>query len=159
MRTETPILHSTMLRVFRNFLLLAAAIVFAVSGIGWSYANASTVHDGILGAHHSAPTAITEAPEQHRHEGAHAPHADPQQSNAAAPCTDDSGCGSGHDHVGDTSACCATACHLAIPTSFHWPSVTFVVLSAQMLPADTDGVQASTSRLDRPPKTSSRPIG
>lgn len=155
MRKDPPILRA-MLRALRNFLLLAAAIVFAASGVGWGYANASTVLGNGDTAHHRA---VTETQDGHWHEAQHASDGHHHASEAADPCMDKAACDEGHAHVGDASSCCAAACHMAIPTAFHAPSVTLLALGTQALPPDTDGFQASTMRLDRPPKLSSPQIG
>ncbi|MEP9380198.1 hypothetical protein ABLE91_26055 [Aquabacter sp. CN5-332] len=155
MRNDPPILRR-MLRALRNLLLLVAAITFAVSGISWGYANASAVLGSGDTAHHRA---MAEAQDGHRHEAQHASDAHHHASEAADPCTDKAACGEGHAHVGDASSCCAAACHMAIPTAFHAPSVTLLALGTQALPPDTDGIQASMMRLDRPPKFSSSQIG
>ncbi|MFG1423177.1 hypothetical protein [Roseixanthobacter liquoris] len=155
MRQEAAILRR-MLRALRNLVLLAAAIVFTASGVGWGYANASTVLGSGDTAHHRA---MAEAQGGHRHEAQQASDGHHHASEAADPCTDKAACGDGHAHVGDASSCCAAACHMAIPTAFHAPLVTLLVLGRQALPPDTDGIQASVMRLDRPPKLSSPQIG
>ena len=155
MRQEAPILRR-MLRALRNLVLLAAAIVFTASGVGWGYANASTVLGSGDTAHHRA---MAEAQGGHRHEAQQASDGHHHASEAADPCTDKAACGDGHAHIGDASSCCAAACHMAIPTAFLAPSVTLLALGTQALPPDTDGFQASMMRLDRPPKLSSPQIG
>lgn len=155
MREKVPILRP-MLRALRNLLLLVAAITFAASGIGWSYANASTVLGSGDTAHHRA---MAEAQGGHRHEAQPASDGHHHASEAADPCPDKAACGGGHTHVGDAGSCCAAACHMAIPTVFHAPLVTLLALGRQALPADTDGIQTSVMRLDRPPKFSSSQIG
>lgn len=147
---------SAMLRALRQFLLLATAIVFAVSGIGLSYANASAVIGGGDTSHHRM---TAEAQNGHRHEGQQGAPDHHHVSKMVAPCTDTSACGEGHAHLGDASSCCAMACHMALPTSSHSPSVMLAVLGKQALPPDTGGVRTLAVRLDRPPKPSSLPIG
>lgn len=151
-----------MARALRPFLLLAAAIVFAVSGFGWSHASASTAFAARSATHHTVAGKAEGA-----HGGAYAQGHMAQDalgdhhhaSGTVDPCTDATVCGEGHAHVGDTSSCCAMACHMALPTPFLTPSVTFLLLGRRALPPDTDGAETMTVRLDRPPKTSSLPVG
>lgn len=145
-----------MLPALRQFLLLATVIVFTVSGIGLSYANASVGIGGSDSSHHRMTGEVQSG---HRLEQQRASADTHHESKATAPCADTSACGEGHAHMGDASPCCAMVCHMALPMTFHSPSIALAVLAKQAFPRDTGSIQTLAVLLDRPPKASSLLIG
>lgn len=131
-----------MIRMLRSLMLVAAAVAFLVSSVGWSMASVR-----IMGG-----TAIVTA-EKHAHAGHDhgRAHTDPA---ACKTVTGEANCAGDHSRDGEASSCCALACHMAIPLAFAigpWAKA-LPVLGDASLNAGLD--DAGLVRLERPPRSS-----
>lgn len=157
-RAEAHILSFAMSETLRSLILLTAAIVFALSGVGGGFVGARGIDIGASDAHHAH---VQSATSQARDAGDLAMRHAPDEHLAAAsgegalstgPIND------AHDHVGGAGSCCATACHMVIPVVQYSASLISIVHAIDAPSSDHETVPVLATRLERPPRAVTRTV-
>ncbi|MFG1315588.1 hypothetical protein [Xanthobacter autotrophicus] len=155
-RAEAHIILPAMSRTLRSLILLLAAIVFALSGVGGGFVGARSVDVGSSNAHHMhVQSAISQAKDAGLPGMAHGDYlaAAPGEGTLSATPTSDK---ADHDHVGGASSCCAMACHMVIPVVQYSASLALIGHAIGAPTSDHEAVRVLATRLERPPRAVTR---
>ncbi|PRH84300.1 hypothetical protein C5L14_27545 [Labrys okinawensis] len=135
-----------MIRLFRPFLCLMLALLFAVTTVGW--AMASTRMAGDLATSHHAAGKKADAPHHDQ-----ATMTGEMSCHPPAPCSDEDGAGEA------ASTCCAFACHVAVETDAPLLNARTFIIAIKLAFMEPGLPMAMLSLLDRPPRRADASAG
>ncbi|HEV7286561.1 MAG TPA: hypothetical protein VGN75_17040, partial [Kaistia sp.] len=134
---------SAMHRFVRPFLMILVAVAVSVTSSGWNMATAKGAFPAGSSQGVQSTMGAEHVPDHH---GAGA-------ASGVGACSTDGDCGSQSQDTANAAACCATSCHLAVPTIAGAHDVLLAIgksFNTKIVDLGVD--DALLGRLERPPR-------